>query len=216
MKTKLLLPLAALALLATGCSRTSASASQKNSEASTSQTTASSSISSGKSTSTNSSTTTTPSASTTPNTSTTPSTTPSVNPEPVEKKLDLSQLQLGFEAKVTLNDDGDYDAYIVGATDNAVKFIDYSSTDERKQGWASTTLKAGDQAQYEPVSKGGKEYFGKAFYDLNGKVNYKTIEISDSVSGGKSEVEWQYMDFDNFFKSLTADDFLLQMMEHIV
>lgn len=128
---------------------------------------------------------------------------------PTEKKFDISDLKKGYTADVTKDDDGSLDIYKVAIGNNIVKFEDYSASKESSQGWSSANISLSKSIAYQPVTVDGDNalYFGKAYYDTYGKVQTEVVKVKDSVTGDKTPVEWQYEGFDNFFASLSNDDF---------
>ena len=131
---------------------------------------------------------------------------------PTEKKFDITDLKKGFAADVVKNDDDELDVYKVAVGDKVVQFKDYSSknsSDEHNDGWKGANIYLKDAISYQAVTVDGDNalYFGKAYYDTYGKVQTEVVKVKDSVTGDNTPVEWQYEGFDNFFASLSNDDF---------
>lgn len=196
MKARKLLSFVALTLLATGC--------QNNRETTPAETTRPPETAPAETTKP---TETKPVETTKP----TESTTPTTEEPPVEKKLDLTALQTGFEIKCAMSEEGEYstkvDVYEAKVGDEVLIYDDYYSSNESKTGWESEGLYLKTRAQYEKHDFGEQGLFTKVTSDLGGKAVYTEQKLKDPLSGEDFSTTFEDAFAVNAFKFLKAEDF---------
>lgn len=200
MKRKKLLPFVALALLATGCGAT---------ESDIIKPTESSHVTTDTTKPTESNETTTPISTDSEKKSDSES---SSDTTPVEKGLDLSVLQTGYDIKLTLAETDDYgteyDAYEVKVSDDVLIYDDYYSKNESKNGWTDADLALKARTQYEKHDFDTETgLLSKVTTNLACTPIYTEQQLKDSITGEDASVTFEDAFLVNAFKFLTADDF---------
>ena len=132
----------------------------------------------------------------------------------VEKGLDLSAIQSGFELKCTMKEESDYgtslDTYKAMVGDDVLIYDDYYASAENKQGWDAEGLYLKERAQYEKhdMTETEKNLFTKVTTDLSGKPIYTEQKLLDPISSEDTSVTFEDAFAVNAFKFLKADDFV--------
>ena len=199
MNAKKLLSLVALTLLATGCGQTTPTESTKPTETAKQTETAKP---------------TEVPVTEEPVTTEHVTTEPTTEEAPVEKGLDLSAVQTGFELKCTMNEQTEYgttvDTYKAMVGDDVLVYDDYYASTENKQGWDAEGLYLKARTQYEKhdMTETEKGIFTKVTSDLAGKPVYTEQKLKDPISSEDISVTFEDAFAVNAFKFLKAEDFV--------
>lgn len=204
MKRKMIISLAALALTATGCGKTSETTEITKPTETTTATPATEIVTEAPLPETSESASESASESVS-----------EPEPEPIEASLDLSSIQLGWSAKIVQTEIDSYeettelDAYVVSASDGVVKYEDYYASDEKTKGFEADDLYLKTTTIYEKqaLTEGGTELITTVSADLMGKAQYSALKLNDIASGEAVETPWNEAFIENAFSFLTVDDF---------